>query len=265
MANAETAELLLHYELSGNKQGEVLVLCNSLASNLHMWDKVVPIFESTFRVLRFDTRGHGESSVPPGPYTLEQLGRDVLFLLDSLQIDRMNFCGLSLGGMIGMWLGIHAPDRIRRLVMANTAAKIGTREIWDQRIAGVQRSGMGELAEATLPRWFTPVYRENHRDEMEWIRRMIAATDPAGYLACCGVLRDSDLRAEICEIAVPCLVITGKHDPATPPDAGLALTKKLRSSNYSELDASHLSAWEQAAQFGSEVVAFLKRVEVGNG
>ena len=265
MPAAETREVRLHYELSGNEQGELLVLGNSLGSNLHMWDKVVPIFESTFRVLRFDTRGHGKSGAPPGPYTLEQLGRDVLFLLDSLQIDRVHFCGLSLGGMVAMWLGIHAPERVRRLVMANTGARIGTREIWDHRIATVQRTGMGELAEATLPRWFTPVYRENHTEEMESIRRMIAATSPVGYLACCGVLRDSDLRARICEIAVPCLVITGKHDPATPPEDGLALTKRLRSSNYSELDASHLSAWERATQFGSEVVAFLQRAEVSNG
>lgn len=265
MPTAETREVMLHYELSGNPHGELLVLGNSIGSNLHMWDKVVPIFESTFRVLRFDTRGHGKSGAPPGPYTLEQLGRDVLSLLDSLQIDRVNFCGLSLGGMVAMWLGIHAPEHVRRLVMANTGAQIGTRELWDQRIATVQRSGMRELADATLPRWFTPGYREKHTEEMEGIRRMIAATNPVGYLACCGVLRDSDLRAEIGEIAVPCLVITGKHDPATPPEDGLSLTKLLRSSHYSELDASHLSAWERAAQFGSEVVAFLKRAEVSHG
>jgi pimeloyl-ACP methyl ester carboxylesterase len=124
---------------------------------------------------------------------------------------------------------------------------------------------MDELADATLTRWFTTAYRENHKDEMELIRRMIASTHPVGYSACCGVLRDSDLQAEISEITAPCLVITGKHDPATPPDDGLALHKVLRNSNYAELDASHLSAWEEAPQFGSQVVAFLKRAEVTNG
>ena len=265
MPTAETGEVLLHYELSGNEQGEILVLANSLGSNLHMWDKVVRTLESTFRVLRFDTRGHGKSSVPPGPYRLDQLGCDVLFLLDSLEMNRVNFCGLSLGGMVAMWLAIHAPERVLRLVMANTGARIGTREIWEQRIATVQRSGMEELADTTLTRWFTTAYRETHREEMGWIRRMIASTHPVGYSACCGVLRDSDLRAEISAITVPCLVITGKHDPATPPDDGLALHKLLRNANYSELDASHLSAWEEAPQFGSQVVAFLERAEVGNG
>jgi 3-oxoadipate enol-lactonase len=256
---------LLHYELSGSEQSEVLILGNSLGSNLHMWDKVVRTFVSTFRVLRFDTRGHGKSSVPPGPYTLERLGRDVIFLLDSLQVDRVNFCGLSLGGMVAMWLGIHTPERVRRLVLANTSARIGTREVWEQRVATVQRSGMKDLSEATLTRWFTPRYRESHRDEMEYIRNMIASTHPAGYSACCGVLRDSDLRAEIGAIEAPCLVITGKHDQATPPEDGMALHKALQNSNYLELDATHLSAWEQSAQFGSQVVAFLKRPEVGNG
>jgi 3-oxoadipate enol-lactonase len=265
MPIAEAAEALLHYELSGNEQGEVLVLVNSLGSNLHMWDNVAHYLERSFRVVRFDTRGHGGSSVPLGPYSIEQLGREVLFLLDILGMDRVNVCGLSLGGMVAMWLGIHAPGRVLRLVMANTGARIGTPEMWEQRIATVQRSGMEELPETTLTRWFTPAYRKNHSDEMERIRTMIASTHHAGYSACCGVLRDSDLSAEISQIAAPCLVITGTHDPATPPNVGLALHEALRNSKYLELDASHLSAWEQAAEFGAVVVAFLQGTEVGNG
>ena len=265
MPEAENAGVRLHYELSGQEHGEVLVLGNSLGSNMHMWDKVLPWFEARYRVIRFDTRGHGRSSVPQRPYSLEELGHDVLLLLDSLGVERANFCGLSLGGMVAMWLGIHAPLRMRRLVLANTGARIGTPELWDERIAAVKRLGMAQLAEITLTRWFTEGYRETHAGEMEMIREMILATDPAGYSACSGVLRDTDLRCEITGIPVPCLVIAGKHDPATPPSNGEAIHCVLRNSKYVELDASHLSAWERAAEFGAEVVAFLENGEVRNG
>ena len=265
MPMVDRGGVLLHYELSGKEHAEVLVLGNSLGSNLHMWDKVAPIFEGTFRVLRLDTRGHGKSGVPPGPYSIRELGGDVLFLLDSLRIDRANVCGLSLGGMVAMWLGIHAPQRVRRLIMANTGARIGTREMWEQRIAAVQGSGLQELAEVTLTRWFTPQYRQEHGDEMELIRRMIVATDPAGYSACCGLLRDTDLRGDIARVSAQCLVIAGRRDPATPPDDGQAIHEALRNSKYVELEASHLSAWEQAAEFGAAVCSFLESGEVWNG
>jgi len=265
MPEAENAGVRLHYELCGKEHGDVLVLGNSLGSNLHMWDKVLPWFEARYRVIRFDTRGHGRSSVPQRPYSLEELGHDVLLLLDSLGVERANFCGLSLGGMVAMWLGIHAPQRMRRLVLANTGARIGTPGLWDERIATVKRLGMAQLAEITLTRWFTDGYREKHAGEMEMIREMISSTDPVGYSSCCGVLRDADLSGEITGIPVPSLVIAGKHDPATPPSNGQAIHRVLQNSNYVELEAAHLSAWERAAEFGAEVVAFLEREEVRNG
>ena len=265
MPEVENLSVRLYYELSGREQGEVLVLGNSLGSNLHMWDKVASCFESRYRVIRFDTRGHGKSSVPPGPYSIEELGRDVLFLLDSLGVECVDFCGLSLGGMVAMWLGIYAPERVRRLVLANTSARIGTREMWDERIAMVKRSGMAPLTDITPTRWFTSRYREEHADEMGTIRKMIATTDPEGYASCCAVLRDTDLTEEIGGIRSSCLVIAGKDDPATPPSDGLAIHSVLRNSRYVELEASHLSAWERAKEFGSEVVAFLESGEVRNG
>jgi 3-oxoadipate enol-lactonase len=230
-----------------------------------MWDKVLPWFENRYRVVRFDARGHGKSGAPSGQYTLEDLRRDVLFLLDHLGIERADFCGLSLGGLVAMSLGIHAPQRVRRLVLANTGARIGTREMWDERIATVKRSGMAPLARTTLTRWFTDDYREQHEEEMEIIQAMVVETDPGGYTGCCGVLRDSDLRGEIAGISVPCLVITGKHDPATPPSDGQAVHRALQKSKYVELEASHLSAWERAAEFGAEIVEFLEPREVRNG
>ncbi len=265
MPEIENAGVRLYYERSGQEHGETLVLGNSLGSSLHMWDKVLPWFQERFRVVRLDTRGHGRSSVPQGPYNIEQLAKDVLLVLDSLGVERVNFCGLSLGGMVAMWLGIHAPQRLRRLVLANTGMRIGTPEMWDERIAMVKKSGMAALAEATPTRWFTDGYRAQHSDEMGMIRRMIAGTDPQGYVGCCSVLRDTDLRAGITGIQVPCLVIAGTHDPATPPSDGQAIHRCLNDSQYVELETSHLSAWERADEFGSRVVGFLQSGEVGNG
>ncbi len=222
-----------------------------------MWDKVLPAFETHYRVLRYDTRGHGASSVPAPPYTLDQLGRDILFLLDQLDVPCVHFCGLSLGGMIGQWLATRAPERVGRMILANTAARIGTQQLWEQRIATVQDSGMNSLAQATLTRWFTPDYREQHSDEMTFMRQMISSTSPIGYAACCGVLRDADLRDAINFIGAPCLVIAGKHDPATPPSDGQALAAGLPRAEYVELEASHISAWEQAYAFGQAALSFL--------
>jgi 3-oxoadipate enol-lactonase len=159
--------------------------------------------------------------------------------------------------MLGQWLAIHAPDRIGRMILANTAARIGTPQLWDQRIATVRGSGMGPLSETTLARWFTAEYREEHPDEMTFMQQMIASTDPIGYAACCGVLRDTDLRDAIASIQTPCLVIAGKHDPATPPADGRALVAGLRSAEYTELDASHMSAWEQENAFAQSALSFL--------
>jgi 3-oxoadipate enol-lactonase len=265
MATTESGGARLYYEVSGKPGGTVLVLANSLGSNLHMWDKVLPALESRHRVLRFDMRGHGESSVALEPFTIEQLGRDVLRLLDEVKVDRASVCGLSLGGVVALWLGIHAPGRLQRLIFANTAARIGSREMWEQRIGTVQDTGMSPLAAATIERWFTPTYRARHPEEMEQIRAMIAATDPQGYLACCAVLRDADLRPQIRAIEAASLVITGTHDPATPPSDGLALHAAIRGSRYLELDSSHLSAWECADEFALAVVQHLAEGEESNG
>jgi len=265
MPTVENGGVRLHYETSGIASGQVLALSNSLGSSLHMWDRVLPQLESRYRVLRYDTRGHGRSSVPPGPYTIDQLGHDLLALLDHLGIDRANLCGLSLGGMVAMWMGIHAPHRLNRLILANTGACILTAEMWDQRIAVVQDSGMTSLAAASLERWFTSTYRNAHPAEMETIRSMIAATDPDGYIGCCKVLRDTDLRADIHAIAAPALVITGTHDPATPVSDGRAIHAALPHSTCIELDSSHLSAWERGEEFADCAIAFLGTEVPGNG
>ena len=265
MATAESTSVRLHYEISGSAHREALVLINSLGSSLKMWDKVVPAFEKRFTVVRFDIRGHGDSWSTPGHYTIDQLGRDVLFLLDELGLLRVNLCGLSLGGMIAMWLGIHAPDRILKIVLANTAARIGTVDGWDRRIDEVQAGGMRPIASAAVDRWFTSSYRDQHPMEMELIEGMIAATSPDSYASCCRVLRDTDLSAQLSSINAQCLVIGGAHDPATPLSDAHALQRALPRSKYVELDASHLSAWERHEEFSQAVLSFLSEKEYSHG
>jgi 3-oxoadipate enol-lactonase len=250
-------EVRIHYALSGREDRDLLVLANSLGSSKTMWNNVLYALEAEYRVLRYDMPGHGASSVPPGPCTVNQLGRDVLLLLDALGAERVNFCGLSLGGLVGIWLAIYAPQRLNRLVLANTAARVGTPATWDDRIAAVRHSGMQPLATATLERWFTPQYRDSHVAEMEQIRAMIASTSPDGYCACCAVLRDADLRAGVSAIRTPSLVIACTHDPATPPSDGRALASEISGAAYVELDASHLSAWERADEFADAALTFL--------
>jgi 3-oxoadipate enol-lactonase len=232
---------------------------------MHMWDKVLPSLEKENRVLRFDMRGHGRSPVVRELFTIEDLGRDVLLLLDEVQVQRASVCGLSLGGVVTLWLGVHAPERVDRLIFANTAARIGNRVMWEQRMEAVRSEGMGSVAAATLGRWFTQAFRSQHPDELETFRAMIAATDPAGYAACCAVLRDADLSCDAKNVAAPSLVITGRHDPATPSEDGRALNATLRNSKYLELDASHLSAWERADEFAAAVVQHLAAGEKTNG
>jgi 3-oxoadipate enol-lactonase len=241
------------------------VIANSLGSSMRMWDKVLSTLEQDNRVLRFDMRGHGKSQVAKTSFTIEDLGRDVLQLLDELQVQLANVCGLSLGGIVALWLGIYAPERVHRIVFANTAARIGNRLLWDQRMETVKSEGMSLVAAATIGRWFTPTFHFQHPEEVETIRAMIAATNPAGYAACCSVLCDADLQAEAGRVVAPSLVIAGAHDPATPPKDARALNVLLQNSKYVELDASHLSAWESADQFAAAVVQHLTAGDQGNG
>jgi len=265
MPTAELQASSLHFEISGPATGPVVVLVNSLGSDLHMWDKVLPYLDTGFRVLRYDARGHGRSTAPPIPYSIEQLGTDLLALLQRISAETVHLCGLSLGGLVGLWLCIHAPEKIKSLVLANTGSRIGTSEGWDARITAVRSQGIAPTAQATLSRWFTSDYSIEHPEEMNQIREMIERTSPEGYIGCCGVLRDTDLRIELAAIEVPCLVITGSQDAATPPEDGRALHAGLRNSTYLELHASHLSAWERSAEFAGAILHLFQGKERGNG
>ncbi|MDU8358705.1 3-oxoadipate enol-lactonase [Pseudomonas syringae group sp. J309-1] len=251
----------LHYQLDGPQGAPVLLLSNSLGTNLSMWDSQMPVFTEHFQVLRYDTRGHGQSLVTEGPYSIEQNGRDVLALLDALQLPSVLFCGLSMGGLIGQWLAINAPQRVQRLVVCNTAAKIGTPDVWNPRIETVLRDGkaaMQALREASIARWFTPGFAKAEPQRVEPVVDMLAQTSPQGYAANCAALRDADFREQISAITLPVLVVCGTQDAVTTPADGRFLTEHIAGAEYAEFHAAHLSSIEAGSEFGERVVTFLK-------
>ena len=247
----------LYYELEGRDDAPLLVLSNSLGTTLDMWAPQMPALLQHFRVLRHDARGHGRSDVTPGPYTVAQLGADVVALMDHLGIGRAHFCGLSMGGMIGMWLGTHHAQRLDRLVLCNTAAKIGTPDTWNPRIAKVDAEGMASIVDIVLERWFTAGFRQRAPEQVAIVRDMLLNTAPAGYSANCAAVRDMDQRADIASIAVPTLVIAGTHDGSTPAADGRTVANAVPGARYVELDAAHLSNWEQSEQFTQALLGFL--------
>jgi len=251
----------LNYLLEGPAGAPVLVLSNSLGTDLHMWDAQLATFAEHFRVLRYDTRGHGASLVTPGPYGIEQNGRDVLALLDALDIPRAHFCGLSMGGLIGQWLGVHAPERIERLVLCNTAAKIGTPEIWNPRIDSVLSGGaeaMRNLRDASISRWFTADFAAAEPGKVEPIVGMLAQTSPEGYAANCAAVRDADFRGEIGAISAPTLVVCGGADPVTTTEDGRFLQARIPAAELVEFRAAHLSNVQAGDAFSQRVLSFLR-------
>lgn len=257
MDTIETPDVRLHVTLDGPEGAPLLVLSNSLGATLDMWTPQVPAFARRWRVLRYDTRGHGRSSVPPGPYTISQLGGDVLRLLDALQVERAHICGLSMGGATALWLGAHAADRLDRLVLCNTAAYFGPREGWDTRLEAVRRDGLGGMVDAILDRWFTAEFRERDPATVARIRADILATPVDGYVACGEALRDMDERDALARIRAPTLVIGGTHDPAPKPEAARELASKIAGAVIVELAAAHLSNLGAAEAFTRTVTEFL--------
>ena len=248
----------IHYEITGPANAPALVLSNSLGSNFGMWDAQMPELKKTYRVLRYDTRGHGQSEVTPGPYTFDQLARDVLALADSVNIDKFSFCGLSMGGVTGMWLALNAGKRLYKLVLCSTGAKIGNAETWNARIEAVRKAGTKSIAAGTMERWFTAHFREREPQTVERIKKTLENTNTEGYIACCAALRDADFREKVASISVPTLAISATHDPAAPPTDGKFLAKQIAGARYVELDAAHLSNIEQRDQFTQEVLNFLQ-------
>lgn len=246
----------LNYKLQGTPNSPVLVFSNSLGSEMMMWDELVPYLLPYFRVLQYDTRGHGGSDVTPGPYTIAQLGQDVIDLLDSLHIEQAYFCGLSLGGLTGQWLGLNYPDRIKKLVLSNTGAKIGNDERWNGRIATITEHGMQAIVDEMIERWFTESFRATNPKRIAETASMILRSPIQGYAACCVAIRDADFRNELDKIAIETLVITGDEDPVTNVEQAEFLAANIPDASLCILPARHLASTELPKRYAQVLIDF---------
>ena len=249
----------LNYVLEGPENAPVLVLSNSLGTALDMWEEQAPALRERFRLLRYDTRGHGGSPAPPGPYAIEDLGGDVIRLLDGLGIERASFCGLSVGGMTGMWLAAEAPERVERLVLLCTSALLGPKGVWDERIATATGQGMAALVDGVIERWFTPIFRTENPEVVERMARTLRETDPGGYAGCCAAIRDMDLRDRLPSIAAPTLVVSGAEDPATPPEHGRLIRDAIPGARFEVVpDAAHIANVERPERITQLILTHLE-------
>jgi len=249
---------IIHTEVEGPDSAPVLMLSNSLGTNLHMWDQQVAPFTRHFRLVRYDRRGHGKSSVPKGPYTMERLGRDVLAVLDGLGIAKINWCGLSMGGMVGMWLGANAGNRIDKLILSNTSSFFPDKTLWDGRIKLVRDKGLEAIVDANMERWFTKEFRDRAPPELTKIRAMFLATKVEGYVGCGEAIRDMDHRPLLSKISAPTLVIAGKHDPATPLEGNEFIKQHILGAKIAVLEAAHIANMEQPQVYTDTVLGFLR-------
>jgi 3-oxoadipate enol-lactonase len=247
----------LNVVVEGSEQAPALMLSNSLGTDLHMWDDQTAEFAKHFRLIRFDRRGHGKSGVPKGIYSFDRFGRDILAIIDALKIKKMNWCGLSMGGMDGQWLGANAADRIEKLILANTNFYYADKAPWAARIKFVREKGLRGMVEPNMERWFTKGFRERAPQVIARMTDMFVATDPDGYIACVEAVRDMDFRASNPRVTAPTLVIVGKYDLPTPPSAGEAIAKAIRGAQVVALDAAHISNVEQPKAFTDAVLNFL--------
>ena len=257
MAHAIINGETFNIRIDGPEAGPVLLLSNSLSSDLLMWDDQMPLWTQHFRVVRYDQRGHGQSVVSPGPYTMEHLGRDAVAVLDHLGIAQAHFCGLSMGGMVGMWLLTHARERLLKTVLSNTSAHMGPRELWDGRIALARAGGMEATVEPTVKRWFPQSFHDSAPTTIDRMRAMIRRTPLEGYVGCCEAIRDMDQRESIRSVDAPVMIIIGSKDPATTPEAGELIHAAIRHSSTTYLDAAHISNVEQPEAFGAAVTSYL--------
>ena len=247
----------LHYRIDGESDLPWLVMSNSLGTDLHMWDTQVAALSGHFRVLRYDQRGHGESTAPPSPYSMADLGGDVVSLLDALGIERAHFCGLSIGGLIGQWLAVNAGQRLDRLVVCATAAKIGTCEGWKTRITQVREHGLSMLARATEERWFSPAFSAAEPEAVKAMLETFTAVSTDAYCGCCAALAVADFRGSLHEASGPVLAISGDDDPVCPPSDLQYIAANIASGRHASLPGRHIVNLESPREFNALLLDFL--------
>jgi 3-oxoadipate enol-lactonase len=249
----------LNCDVAGPADAPALLMGGSLGTTLAMWDPQIPALAPKHRVVRFDHRGHGGSPVPRGPYTLDDLGGDVVALMDRVGLERASYCGLSIGGMVGQWLAINAPARLDQLILICTAAYLPPASNWRERAAAVRSAGTPQVvADAVLGRWFTQPYADGHPDVIARYRAMIASIDAEGYAGCCEAIATMDLRPGLGAVSAPTLVIAGRQDLSIPPEHGQAIADAVTGARFELLDpAAHLASVERADTVTSLIVEHL--------
>lgn len=247
---------LLNVSVEGRDSGPTLMMSNSLGCTMAMWEPQMPALTKLFRVIRYDRRGHGKSGMN-GPTSMERYGKDVLAILDDLNIDKVHWCGLSMGGMVGQWLGANAPERFNKLILANTSCYYPDPTNWHNRIKAVREGGLAAVADAVIGGWLTADFREREPETTAKMKAMLIASPVEGYLAACEALSTLDQRALLPKIKSPTLVIAGRQDNATPVAAGELIRSNIPGASMTLLDAAHISNVEQPHAFTEAVVGFL--------
>jgi len=257
MPKINSQDCIIHYEVTGNPDGISLIFSNSLGTNLHLWDGQVTAFQDKFRIIRYDTRGHGQSATPSEPFDMAILGQDVLAILDAENIDKACFCGISMGGTTGLWLAANAPDRFHRMIVANTGASFGPKDVWNNRIQLIQEHGIPSTTQSVMERWFTADFRQEAPEAVGRIAQMLEACDLDGYRLNCEAVRDFSFEDQLKDCRAPILVIAGEHDPATTPEMAKTIVSGVQNGQYLSLAAAHLSNIEAEAAFNNAIQSYL--------
>lgn len=252
----DAGDCRLHVSVNGRESGPALMLSNSLGATEEMWRPQLAAFAREFRVIRYDRRGHGKSDAPPGPYSIERFGRDALAIMDELGVSKVHWCGLSMGGMVGQWLAANAPERIDHLILSNTTA-YPNRTAMEDRIKAVREGGLAAVVDRIMEGWFTEDFRRHQPASVAWVRDMVLACPPNGYIACCEAIRDTDLRDALPRITHPTLIIAGRHDPSLALDTADFLRRNIARASMTIIDAAHLSNVEQPHAYADLVLGFL--------
>ena len=247
----------INYQTFGDTSKPAIVFSNSLGTNYSMWQAQIDAFESDFFVICYDTRGHGASEAPQGPYSIEQLGQDVIHLLDHLNVEKAVFCGISMGGLTGQWLAIHYPNRFYKVVVCNTAAKIGQENAWRDRATSVRSQGLEPIASTAASRWFTEGFVAKNPDVVATLSANLGTGSAEGYASCCEALAVADLTEQIKSIIIPILVIAGRQDPVTTVEDGQFILNQIPNAELFAINASHISNIEAAIEFNQIVRSFI--------
>ncbi|MFN8459470.1 MAG: 3-oxoadipate enol-lactonase [Anaerolineae bacterium] len=251
----------LHYRREGQSEGVPLVFINSLGTDLRIWDGIMPAFADHYPLIRYDQRGHGLSDVPPGPYTIRALADDLSGLLDYLQVEAAILIGVSVGGMVALDMANRQPERVKALVLCDTAPTIGTAEMWHERISTLRQHGMAYLGDTILGRWFAPAFINQHRATYRGYFNLLTRTPLDGYIATCEAIRDADLSGVVGSIHIPALVVGGADDLATPPDQVRGLAEALPQARFELIEgAGHIPSLEQPTVLAAKIQQFLRSV-----